>query len=372
MFGLSKEEQNRRAYINTVQKLMDEIFLLSSREIADQDRVWDQWVNVQRREWRDLWDLQKENVKDAFKARAMVILLAPKIKWVPFTWHDDTSLDNYLFLGVHDTPPELSLPVRKFVSALLQATVDMTLTPSADEKLQEALVFYNRYLLKILAVLPEDDPDALNLFNRYQINDPVPFWNMDDASGYNPFHRMLSSNIPEKWKKLADEKMREIIRAEQGGRVQARKDWEGALQNYMSHIQSCLYMKSFPYSVDLLASQIGFALGLPNTKGRELICDYHVQTFLTMLQGEKRKELRHQIARHVILADHGEHHAFKIYSPETFAAAKMMLAEFGCDDQELGNRLRDVILQNETRLREESSRTDKHQAQVASVLDQMR
>lgn len=372
MFAITKSKRARLAYIQTVRRLIADMFKLSDRDATEQNQVWDEWLALKRQECRDLKGLVESDVKDVFKARAVAILLAPRIRFAPFAWSDDTSLDDYLFLSDSVALSKLSPQLLDFTLGLLEANIDVALQPDADEKLRETLPHYGRLILDALAILDENDPRAESLFRRYSLNDPIAFYSMDEASGYNPFLTIISSAIPEKWKKLSDDWMREVIRAEQEGRVQPRNGWEKALRNYMSHIQLGLYRECFPYSTDLFASQVEFALSLPNMAGRQLFSNHDVGKILRMFDGENRKELRHRLARHVMLVDHGEHGAFTVYDEEALSTATAILEEFGDADPELAGHLAKIIAKGSERIQENRNRVCEQESQFGRVMALMR
>lgn len=373
MFAITKAERDRRRYVRSIRRLVTETFQLNDREISEQNRTWNEWLALKRQECRDLRELLKGDVKEAFKARAIAILLAPRIKFAPFAWSDNTSLNDYLFLSDKVVLKELSTQLRDFALALLEVNIDAALVPDADEDLRRTLFYYNRYILEALILLEEDDPRAADLFSRYQINDPVAFWNMDEASGYNPICNIFHNpDVPEKWKRLADEKVCEVIRAEQEGCTQPRNDWEKALSNYVNHIQLNFYGEQFPYSIELFASQVDFILGLPNIDGHEYFNSWHTARILRMLDGEDRKGLRYRFTRHVILEDRGEYGTFKAFSDDTMTGARMILEEFGDTDPELRTRLDAIIAEGEARMQENQEAAHEKQTQTDAVMAQMR
>lgn len=369
MFALSKAQRDRRRYVRSVRKLVSEVFGLSELEVKGHNRLWGDWLNLKRQECRDLHALLTANVSDAFKARAISILLAPRIKLAPFAWRDETSLNDYLSLRYKIEIANLSSRLQEFVLELLEINLDVALAPDADDDLRRTLFYYNRFILEALALLA-DSPKAEQLFNRYQINDPIPFMNMEDASGYTPLYEILVAVLPEKWKRRADARMRGVIEAEQEGSAEPRRDWEKALPNYVNHIQLCLYQQPFPYSSTLLASQIRFVLNLPNTDGTKLFDSWQVGKFLQVL-GMEDAELSHKFARHIVLADHGENGAYAVYNAEGLANAQAMFDEFAGKDAELGHRLKTIIAEGETRVRENQASVQARQSKTEAVLAQM-
>lgn len=371
MFAISKVERFRQRYVRAVRSCLNTSFGVPDCDMAGQQRTWTGWLGLKQREISDLRELLRSDVRDVFKARAIAILLAPDLRLVPFAWSDKTSLSNYVSVGSGFSLADLLLPLRTFTLSLLEINIDTALTPNAVDEIRRTLFSYNRYILQALALLPEDDPAAVRLFERYQLNDPVAYYNMEETSGYNPFCDILQANIPEKWKNLADKQMRRIILAEQEGRAKPRKEWEDALQSYTSHIQSVLYTPLL-YSIDLFVSQLDFILGVPRIYGKKLFGDSKVRAILRLLDGEPHKHLRHRFARYVMTEDRNEHVAFGVYDENTRAAATMMLNEFGDEDPELGDRLRVAIAIADERVREGRARAEAWQTREGAVLAQMR
>src|SRR3989344_4496988 len=80
------------------------IFNLLPTDLFEQDKTWSEWLNLKDgrvQEPRDLCALVKSDLALAFRARAIVILLLPDLKFSPFEWKDDSRIEdwNYLFLG---------------------------------------------------------------------------------------------------------------------------------------------------------------------------------------------------------------------------------------------------------------------------------
>lgn len=377
MFAITKAERDRHRYVLDVRGLMAETFNLSQPEMADQDLIWGKWLRISQREGRDLYGLLKTDVKDVFHARALAILLMPRKTFAPFEWRNDKSFSSSSVFEEGVTPFKRESPLQNFALAILEMNIDVALASNDHEDVCETLSCYNKCILQALVMLEENDLRAARLFERYQMNDPVAFWNMDDASGYNPFYAILNADVPERWKKLADDKMREVIRAEKAGRSQPRNDWEKAFQNYRHHIQFSLYKDPFPYSVDLFASQVDFVLGFSlshvhTDEGRILFHSYHAYEILAMLQGDRYKEIRHRFVRHMLLGGPGECGAFKVYNEKTYAAVMMMLEEFKDTDPDLRDRLGKVIAEAKMRISAERAVRRSHKDQVDTVMAQMR
>ena len=139
---------------------------------------------------------------------------------------------------------------------VVEGSGGVTVFMQIPDKYHDALYSYNTHILNLLALLPEEK--AAEIFPFFSLLDISTYFNLEDASGYNPFRYLLSSNeVSERWKKEADLKMREIILNEISGKTKPREEWEDAMNQYASIIQAMLYGK-INYSISLYASQIQF------------------------------------------------------------------------------------------------------------------
>lgn len=351
-------------------------FLSTAVGLTRNDKVWKSWLDLKNQEWRDLVALIRSDVRDEFKMQAIAILLVPHRSCLPFEWRDDSSLENLLFLRGHEDLIKVSdLPekLQTFTAELvLRCALEVMREWQHNDRVYCSLAYYNNYVIDFLKILPEDDPMAENLFGVYQLNDPVVFMNMDDASGYNPLYPILNESVPEKWKRQAIAKMHEIILAEVSGQSSPRAEHEEALRCYLSEVTLALYGKDHTvhYSTELFASQIEFVLGLPEIRDRGLFEGYRVGHILRIIAGDQYRELRHRFARYVVLENTAEFRKFNVYDRETKRAAEVMLAEFN-SDQELASTLRRLLADATKRFREDSEARSKQDAKKESVLGQM-
>ncbi len=347
--------KNQNKYGSFVLNLLVTTFGLTKRDLGKQDRAWNDWLKIAQ-EWRDVVALLKSDAKDAFKARAIAGALAPDAKLLPFNWKGEMGFSG-IWDGVRAT--DLSPKLLDFTSAILQISID-----------EAPHLNYDPLTIWVLRALPRDDPHAAGLLKRYQLNDRKAFWNLDFSSGYIPFRvLLLDTAIHESWKKKVDARMRDIIRLEQEGRSKPRQEWEEALSCYTDSIGSGFFQKSFPYSADLLASQVDFILSLPNVK-RQIFHSFLLHSVLTRLDGDARKPLRHRLARHTVLAVRGEIDAFVASGGSERDAAELMLKEFA-NDAKLAKRLRKLIVESDAQLRKERKANRRQQAKVDSVKARM-
>ena len=194
---------------------------------------------------------------------------------------------------------------------------------------------------------------------------------MEDASGYNPFNSLLYvKNIDEKWKRMADMAMRKIIQDEVAGKTKPREDWERALHCYARIIQAQLYCK-LKYSRELFADQMQFLVDDQHF-GNHLIDNYHVGRIFSILSGSEYKELRHRIARFVVMDDKEEFSRFFVYSKGTSEAANQMMTEFGDSDSELADKLKKLIKEGGEREAESANHNNREKEVEENILAQMK
>lgn len=348
--------------------------LVDTAKTSEEERLWNAWLDLnKKREPCDLRSLITSNVRKEFKVRALIVLLAPELKVLPFRWDDTHSLQNYLhsrWLKVKAFPKDLV----SFAGELVCQNIDYALGEK-DEKVREALFAYNKLILQFLTVLPEDDKLAQQLFSRYQINDPIAYMGMDDASGYNPLGNILcAEDVPNKWKVLADKQMRDRIVAEAEGREQPRMDWEVALRCYTNHIQMSNYDGREGYSRELFASQIRFITEIPGIDAykRELFSSWQIIYIMEAIRGDDLRETRHKLARLVVLRKTKEHSKFTVWNPESRCAADLILDEFGAEDQELMTVLNAMIAEADRREAENAEAQRKQKEETYDVLSQMK
>jgi hypothetical protein len=327
---------------------------------AEEEGAWKEWVDYKKRETRDLISMLVSDVKDGFKRRALFLLIVPSADFNPIYWKEEIGkfYCGYDFVKTL-TPDLLSYAVDLIAefSAILkplhcdrpQNFVDggggFRVYMSIPDKYHTALRFYNNCILTMIVKLPEEQGEKL--FPFFSLNDISTFWNMDEASGYNPFRQLLCiKELDERWKKAADLAMRNIIQDEVTGKTEPREDHEDALRCYASIIQMQLYGE-LTYSVKLFGEQVQFLMDNRNPNVH-LIDSWHIIKMFKLLSDDFYKELRHQTARFVVLENITEFSNFSVYNEESRQAAEQMLAEFG-DDQELAEKVLELIAEGERR-----------------------
>ena len=339
-----------------------------------EDRLWDDWLKLKKREPRDLKELLNSDVRDEFKARALIILLAPDLQMLPFRWgHTPTSQRHYLFLDWINVS-SLNQNLLNFVAELVCQNMDYAIS-STNTYVRTAHFKYQEFILPLLSALSEESDLASQLFTRYQINDPIAYSNMDDASGYNPLRQILiAEHLPLKWKLLADQQMRERVIAEYEGREQPRENWEDALWCYANHIQMAHHEGRVRYACELFISQISFIVQLPNIEHyhKKLFNDWQVSHILDALVGDDHYETRHKFARLVVLWNPEKSSAFSVHNDETRRAAETILLEFGTEDLELFERLTNLIATDNKRSVSNQKIQDENSKKTEELLSRMR
>jgi len=152
-------------YLERIQHLL--VGFVNLDGASEEDRLWNTWHERSTVKTFDLDSLLRSDVRMGFKARAIIVLLAPDLRTLPFRWDDhDHQHPNYVSSDrrlVKNFPQEL----RGLVGELVCHNVEHALDQQ-DEKVRTALFGYNSLILQFLAMLPEDDDLADRLFSRYQ------------------------------------------------------------------------------------------------------------------------------------------------------------------------------------------------------------
>lgn len=267
---------------------------------------------------------------------ALALLLAPTPEWAPFLTEGQRRVLPRSFLCGQVGIPLLDIksvcPELFDVYCTLLAYYPDVVLLDQSGTYAETLNYYNIRILEVLRLLPENDPRAAMLFERYQLNDPLPFMTRElcdlHTSGYNPLYLLWSAGIPSVWKEHADKAMRGRILKEERDGARPRMPWERALSHYVSWIEQCVLLLGPGYGKAFLESQVRFVLDL--TKDWEVPCfhDWHVPHIWDMLTDTA---VRHQFARRVLLA-RGSDDLFPVRDAiaRTFIAS--VLTEFPKDE----------------------------------------
>ncbi|MDB4983836.1 MAG: hypothetical protein JWM20_15 [Patescibacteria group bacterium] len=320
-------------YKDQIEKLFQDFVGADAKE-----EVWKEWVRVNGMEVQSLRELLKSDVHDRFKARALMILLIPDFSLLPFHWKD--SGGRYIYIDWFDAGT-FSENLQNFLAEFACLTID------CDPKQGDDAFKYNDLIIRILEGLEETSEWAAKLFERFLLNDPEIFWNMETASGYNPFRDLLSNEkVSLKWKRLADQQMHSIIIGELDGILVPRKDFEFALRCYTDHIQMMNYDGKVGYPRELFVEQISFLMStdkISKYPDRTLFSSWQLGSILSGIPGEKHKDLRHKLARHELVYAIGEHGKFSVLNEQSEQVAHEVFEEFGPEDLELAQIIEKLI-----------------------------
>jgi len=333
---------------------------------SEEDQIWQQWVDHKKREWRDLIALLNQEAKDSFKARALYLLFVPDIKMFPFYWSGDTNVFPWSRFPDKSFLQGLSFELLDFVTDLVIKFHEYSKT---DEKYEDAWYCYQNYLLELLVLLPEEK--AQRVFDQYELRDLYTWQSMDDASGYNPFERLLGNEkINLSWKVLADQKMQEIIKAETEGQHIPRTKWENAFDWYATVWGLNLYSEKFRSDIDFWAQQLEFILAYTGSQTENVFPrHYNVYKIFQILADDKYLKLRFKLALHVVFNSDKE---FKVYSQDTLRSAQIMLEQFAERDAELKVKLERAIEIGQSKLAAEAKAARSEKTNEESILAQMR
>ena len=298
----------------------------------EDEKYWKYWVDFKNREWRDLYALIASDVRPEFKKRAILILLAPTPKWIPFYFKQEAShkhwCDRKFILTL---TPDLAIYTADLVAHFCGLFLDL----GENHKHIKALDFYNHCIINLLPLIP--DKNAEELIELFQI---------DLLAGGVFFHYFLEDDkVPFQWKKIIDSRMRTIIHDEKMGKgsVRSKLLGESAIELYAKMIERVIYRENgnLTYTFDFFAEQVHFLIDNHSSDEKyPLLSRNYLFKYLKLFAGDEHEFLRLKIARYLILHKFEE---FKIYCNDALEASKMVLNEFGDSDEELSDVLRPAI-----------------------------
>ncbi|MDD5433564.1 MAG: hypothetical protein PHE77_02840, partial [Candidatus Pacebacteria bacterium] len=293
---------------------------LKEQLLSEDDKPWKAWVDFERREPRDLANLLQMDVKESIKKRAILLLLLPNVDWLPLYWterenvgkfyQDETFLEK-LSPTLLNYAAELIIRFCEVIKPLhcdkpksvVEGGRGIKVFMQIPDKYHDALYFYNHCILDMLSLLPEAVGERL--FALYSLKDISTYYNMEEASGYNPFQiLMLRQDLDERWKRKADEAMKKIIFSEVRGETKPRENWEDASTWYGETLGYAIGREKLPYSPEFLIDQIGFLISKDLDGSRVSVSSYKVIEFLQLLGGDEHKKLRQDFSRFVLSKNH--------------------------------------------------------------------
>lgn len=380
MFARTRSAWLRSRIVGAVRRLVAVQFGLDGDGVRRDNAAWKSWLAlVRQREPNDILALLKTDARDSLKARGLTIYLAPSLKACPFRWNDNTSLRNYHFMADKIRLASLSSSLQAFTFELISIYADYAYQHQVDQSLEEndaaeeiamTRLSFNSFILQALELLPADDPRAAVLSPYFVLRDPVPYWNMDEASGYGQFGRLLTAPIPDRWKHQADQSMRRFVRYEVSGTVVPRKDWEAALPQYAEVVVTACYHGELRYQPELFASQVAFILDMAERGKKCYFPRYCLRQVLQQLTGDAHRRLRHRLARHVMLTPDTGINRFGIYDVSDLSTAKLLIS--GYDDEELALKFDQMLADYQARSMARQVAEEAEAATVSAVMSAMR
>ncbi len=376
MFAGTRTWRERARYISRVRRILAETFNVSSQEIAEQNRIWQEWLDLgDDRGWRSLIGLIKSDTTgDIFKARAAAILLAPRHMWSPFAWKskefsattaNDSYVDAWGYGGYENAPNYKISDLSPQLQTFLLKVVDLGSSSFPQ--------IYNRAIVQLLEVLGAEEERADDLFERYRFDDP---WMYSQEGGVRfPIFELLEGNVPEKFRQLGIEKTHTVIRNVRFG-SQSDK-YQLVVYNYASCIENKLDKQGrCPYGAELFASQLTFLLdeceAIGNGHGPFAV--WTIDRVLTAIREEQYAKLRRRYVRHAFLKQTCDSvlDRFHVYEPEELTTARQIQRDYGADDPELGVQLEKIIAEGEAWLSKKMEERRSRSERIASVLAKMR
>src|SRR3989344_2186391 len=209
-----------------------------SKEKNDNE-IWENWFRASTHSSPELIEIVYGQFQEEFQRRALFLLLIPDARLAPFCWHPPnyTVKCAYNYLGYEVDFRKVESGLRAHAIYWLTKFIDYARwqLPASVSSDQKALLLdtYNKYILQLLAVLPAEDNQAETLFPYFSINDLTPWVDSGNRSGYNPLYKLWANpSINEKWKKMAETEIRQIIKSELRGESYPREPYENALKCY--------------------------------------------------------------------------------------------------------------------------------------------
>lgn len=323
--------------------------------------TWRKWVDHQERWTENLIALLKADVNIEFKKRALFLLLVPDKKYNPLYWKDKLGKFYCGQSFLDNLSPELACYAAEVISKFFKNLLLL----KDKERYLNALHTYNRGILQLLPQLPKEK--AEDLFKLFHINDFTSYWSPDKSSGYNPLELLFWLKIDEKWKIIADLRIREIIKDELEGRKQPREEWEDALSFYYYFINYQLETEERCYSIELLADQLRFLLSITDRSSRRLIEQYRLNDIIDLFS-QSDPDLCYALARHIVLYNDDE---FSVYDANK-QGVMTVIELYGDQDPELKAVLKQKLAKWEERERQKQEEDQQISDTEDSILAEMK
>jgi hypothetical protein len=332
------------------------------------DQEWTDWLE---KTWPDeesfILMLTAPGVGQHQQARAIMHLLTPDVRWLPFptgSWGvelvgstgSDPALDRVRMLDFDASwIGSIPTPLLAFTQDVLSTYTHMldrgadTMPDDIGSQLTRTLRGQlNYHLLELMPCV--DLPQALELLKLYNLLDPHPVCWVDDGSGYRPFTALMAhSGIGSELMLAADLRMRLVVTAETKRVTKPRASHEQAPAWYLRCISDLVSGSPF-YSLQLLSSQLLFVMELtaglqdvnfePVTVGRML--DVLSPTDSSEATPDHYANLRKQLIAYV-LRSCDDHHELRLHGEVGVALGHRMLAELADDNPPCSELLQQLI-----------------------------
>lgn len=355
-------------YESAARRALFQAFGLTESEYQEQTVIWAEWLKKVEGDYQALVKfLVDEKVSEGFRARALMMLLSPKmttcgLAQVPQHLFGDkqSGCKPFDFATLPEKLQRLSWQL-----ILLGTKLSFKKSPERDIGMYQVLI------QQALAVLEEGNEIAEGMFALYPLNDPIPYGGMEESSGYNPFQSFLMSSAKESWKVRLDEKMRLVVLEECQGLRVPREKHEAALECYALLLRFFFDSKRSRYSRTFLASQIEFVLCQSEKFKRGVYWDYHFPKMISKFSGSEYKELRRKIARHFAFG-RLSFGVFSLHDKEDVACTQSLIEEFQGEDNELVSALVILLSVYEARRCEENRMAQIQKKENEALLNKMR
>lgn len=334
------------------------------------DQIWQEWLRFKKREVCDLRELLKGEYRLDLRARGLFLLLTPNFALAPFSWRSrvEPNDGSYPYLISHEDLQELSADLLRYAAEFVATFAEYVKeSPTAVENATAALEAYNRCIHRLLVrpELPEETKEEL--FRHFLVNDPIAYYSMDDASGYNPFRRLLGDPaVDEKWKRQADAQVQAVIVAERSGKARPRQSHEDAFKCYGYLLTDQLFRGKLPYSAEFFANQVKFLLSMGG--GSRFSSSDALRRAFGVLVGNEYAELRYELVRAAVLTAE----CLGFWTAEDVKFGGELYIEYGFWDTELGEKLGKAVAAGARRAIENVVEAARHRAAEQALLAKMR
>lgn len=348
--------------------------------------VWNSWVDFAK-EWGGncFHTLLNSDGRSPFKARAIIVLLAPDLQILPFRCVNNDQFKDYLYYSGSFELESFPKEFVRFGGELICLNIDYLIRDrEITDEVRSALFIYNRFIIKFLTILPEDDDLASRLFRLYQSSISLLYNHADvydveeyyeeegendmSGSGYDfLFSIITNKSVPLKWKLLADREIRKPI-------ITSGTESESGfmcLRRYVYNIEISNTVGDFEYYPrELFVSQISFVMELPiDYYGKKLLDIWKEIYNIGTMAGNEFREIRHKLARQIIL-DKKNH--FSIFLSSDRVMAFSILKEFGAEDKELAKKINLIVFEADKRESDQEVLYKDRDWKKANLLAQMR